>query len=62
MIHIPANVNNLANATQRVQVAMNGFNTLNSLRKNNTWSQWIDYSQIKIGYFYDVYNADGIVW
>jgi hypothetical protein len=62
LIHIPTNVNNLANATQRVQVAMNGFNTLNSLRKNNSWKQWIDYSQIKIGYFYDVYNADGIVW
>ncbi|MFN8295227.1 MAG: hypothetical protein U0T69_03480 [Chitinophagales bacterium] len=62
IIHIPANVNNLANATQRVQVAMNGFNTLNSLRKNNSSKKWIDYSQVKIGYFYDVYNADGIVW
>lgn len=56
-IKIPATVNNLANAQQRVAVAMNGFNTLNSLRKSATWSYWIDYSQVKIGYFYDVYNA-----
>jgi hypothetical protein len=34
---------------------MNGFNTLNNLRKNKNWSEWIDYSQIKIGYFKDVY-------
>lgn len=59
-IKIPMNVNNLANAQQRVQVAMNGFNTLNTLRKDANRKYWIDYSQIKIGYFYDVYNAVGI--
>lgn len=56
-IKLPANVNDLSNAQQRVAVAMNGFNTLNRLRKVSSWSQWIDYSQVKIGYFYDVYNA-----
>lgn len=59
-IKIPMNVNNLANAQQRVQVAMNGFNTLNILRKDLHWKYWTDYSQVKIGYFYDVYNAVGI--
>lgn len=60
MVKIPGNVNDLANATQRVRVAMNGFNTLNTLRKNDTWSHWIDYSQVKIGYYKDVYMANNI--
>lgn len=60
MIKLPFNVNNLANAQQRVTVAMNGFNTLNTLRKEEKWKNWIAYSQIKIGYFYDVYHAVGI--
>ena len=59
-IKIPESVNNLANASQRVSVAMNGFNTLNQLRKSTTGSKWIDYSQVKIGYFYDVYNVPWI--
>lgn len=54
-IKLPANVNDLSNAQQRVQVAMNGFHTLNDLRKEEQWDRWIDYSMIKIGYFYDVY-------
>lgn len=54
-IKLPQQVNDLSNAQQRVQVAMNGFNTLNQLRKDKSWSRWIDYSQIKIGYFHDVY-------
>lgn len=59
-IKIPSNVSDLSNAQQRVAVAMNGFNSLNSLRKNNHSKYWIDYSQIKIGYFYDVYNVPWI--
>ncbi|MFN8237862.1 MAG: hypothetical protein U0T77_06795 [Chitinophagales bacterium] len=54
-VKLPANVNDLSNAQQRVQVAMNGFHTLNTLRKDAQWDHWIDYSMIKIGYFYDVY-------
>jgi len=57
IIKIPANATNLANAQQRVQIAMNGFNTINELRKNSTGSHWIAYSQVKIGYAYDTYNA-----
>lgn len=59
-IKIPSNVSDLSNAQQRVAVAMNGFNSLNSLRKNNHSKYWIDYSQIKIAYFYDVYNVPWI--
>lgn len=54
-VRLPTNVNDLSNAQQRVQVAMNGFHTLNNLRKEAQWDRWIDYSMIKIGYFYDVY-------
>ncbi len=56
-IKLPANVNNLANAQQRVAVAMNGFNSLNRLRKDSNWNYWIACSQVKIGYFNGVYNA-----
>lgn len=59
-IHIPNNVNNLANAQQRVQIAINGFHTLNTLRKQDNWCYWINLSQISIGYYYGVYNASGI--
>lgn len=59
-IHIPKNVNNLANAQQRVQIAINGFHTLNTLRKQDNWCYWINLSQISIGYYYGVYNTSGI--
>lgn len=58
-IVIPNTVTDLSNAAQRVKVAINGFNTLNSLRKGIVGRDWIDYSQIKIGYYKDVYN---VVW
>jgi hypothetical protein len=58
-IVIPNNVNDLSNAAQRVKVAINGFNTLNNLRKGTVGSDWIDYSQVKIGYYKDIYN---VVW
>lgn len=59
-INIPTTVTDLSNASQRVEIAMNGFNKLNGLRKDKDWKSWLDYSQIKIGYFYDVYNAPEI--
>ncbi|MEZ5055258.1 MAG: hypothetical protein R2807_10940 [Chitinophagales bacterium] len=60
MVKIPAAVNDLSNANQRVKVAINGFNTLNSIRKTSAGSYWIDYSQIKIGYAHDTYNVPWI--
>lgn len=59
VIKIPKGISDLSNAQQRVNVAINGFNQLNELRKTKAGSYWIDYSQIKIGYFYEVYN---VVW
>ncbi|MBP6154714.1 MAG: hypothetical protein KA457_07825 [Chitinophagales bacterium] len=59
-VRIPNNVNNLANAKQRVDVAINGFNTLNQLRKNSESSYWVDYSMIKIGYAHDTYQVPWI--
>lgn len=60
LIPIPNNVNDLSKAVQRVKVAINGFHTLNSIRKGSVGSDWIDYSQIKIGYYKDVYNVPWI--
>lgn len=55
IIKLPASITDLSNANQRVTVAINGFNTINSLRKIASWNEWLAYSQIKIGYFNDVY-------
>ena len=46
---------NLVNIVHRVDIAMNGFNTYNRLRKQKDWAYWIDYSQIRLGYGVDVY-------
>ncbi|MEZ5001786.1 MAG: hypothetical protein R2730_02010 [Chitinophagales bacterium] len=54
-IKLPSNVNNLVNGWQRVEIARNGFHTLNNLRKDENWSYWINYSQLRIGKFIDVY-------
>jgi hypothetical protein len=54
-IKIPAHVNDLVSAVDRVEIAKNGFNTYNKLRKQASWAYWIDYSQIRLGYGIDVY-------
>ncbi|MCB9032754.1 MAG: hypothetical protein H6553_02840 [Chitinophagales bacterium] len=54
-VKFPYQSYDLVNPVHRVEVARNGFNTLNQLRKNKDWSYWLDESQIKIGYFLDVY-------
>lgn len=59
-IKLPATITSLADAQQRITIAINGFNTLNSLRKNADWNYWLAYSQVKIGYYNGVYlpNVD----
>ncbi|HMU98511.1 MAG TPA: hypothetical protein PKA15_06970, partial [Chitinophagales bacterium] len=54
-IKIPKGSYNLVNIVHRVDIAMNGFNTYNRLRKQKDWAYWIDYSQIRLGYGVDVY-------
>ena len=60
VVKIPSNATNLVNANHRVEIARNGFNTLNDLRKDEDWSYWVNYSQLRIGKFIDVYlpNVD----
>lgn len=59
-IKLPPSVSDLSNATQRVQTAINGFNTLNRLRKDSKWNYWIDYSQIRIGYMIGTYSSQAL--
>lgn len=59
-IKIPANAYNLQNASNRVEIARNGFNTLNRLRKISRWENWLNTSQAKIGNLDGVYNLNGI--
>jgi len=54
-IKIPKSSYNLVNLAHRVDIARNGFNTYNTLRKQKNWSHWIDYSQIRLGYAVDIY-------
>jgi hypothetical protein len=54
-IKIPYIVDDLVIASQRVDIARNGFNTYNKLRKNGDWAYWIDKAQIRLGYGIDVY-------
>lgn len=58
IIKLPASITDLSNAQQRIEIARNGFNTLNRLRQDVEWNNWIAYSQIKIGYCSDVYQLN----
>jgi hypothetical protein len=60
LIKIPKNAYYLNDPTDRVEIAANGFNSLNKLRKASNWSVWIDQSQDNIGKLKGVYSAKGI--
>lgn len=55
-VKIPANGHNLVSGADRVEIARNGFNSLNRQRKNANWSFKIDYAQARIGHAYGIYR------
>ncbi len=56
-IKFPRQYNNLTIGSNRVEIARNGFETLNNLRKTPVMSSWIEKSQKEIGYGYGIYNV-----
>jgi hypothetical protein len=56
-IKFPRQYNNLTIGTNRVEIARNGFETLNNLRKTPAISSWIEKTQKEIGYGYGIYNV-----
>lgn len=57
-IKLPSTITSLANAQQRIVIAKNGFNTLNQLRQDTKWNDWLSKSQVKIGYASGIYKPD----
>lgn len=56
-IKFPRLYKNLTIGSNRVEIARNGFETLNNLRKTPVLSSWIEKSQKEIGYGYGIYNV-----
>lgn len=56
-IPLPVHASDLTNGVARVEIARNGFNTLNKLRKQPYWESWVKKSQSKLGHQQGVYHA-----
>lgn len=56
-IPLPVHASDLTSGVARVEIARNGFNTLNKLRKQPYWENWIKKSQAKLGHQQGVYHA-----
>ena len=56
-IPLPMHAANLTQGVDRVEIARNGFQTLNKLRKELYWEKWIKSSQAKIGNQNGVYHV-----
>lgn len=56
-IAFPRAYNNLTIGPNRVEIARNGFETLNNLRRNPMMSAWIEKSQKNIGIANGIYNV-----
>ncbi|MCO5229515.1 MAG: hypothetical protein M9958_00025 [Chitinophagales bacterium] len=57
-IKLPLSSHDLRKGEDRVGIAINGFHTLNDMRKSNRWAPWIEYSQKRLGYQQGVYNVN----
>jgi hypothetical protein len=56
VITFPRQYNDLTQGIDRVEIARNGFHTLNSMRKETKWHNWIEDSQKRLGKSKGVYN------
>jgi hypothetical protein len=59
-IPLPGHTSDLTIGVDRVEIARNGFETLNRLRKQAYWDLWIKYSQSRLGNQQGVYHAKGL--
>lgn len=56
VITFPRQYNDLTQGVDRVEIARNGFHTLNRMRKETRWFGWIENSQMRLGKSKGVYN------
>lgn len=59
-IPLPKHASDLTKAVDRVEIARNGFETLNKLRRQPYWENWIKRSQARLGGQHGVYHARGL--
>jgi hypothetical protein len=56
VITFPRQYNDLTQGVDRVEIARNGFHTLNQMRKETRWHNWIEDSQKRLGKSKGIYN------
>ncbi|MCO5248305.1 MAG: hypothetical protein M9887_05075, partial [Chitinophagales bacterium] len=61
MIKLPMDVHDLRIGSHRVGIAINGFNTLNRLRKDKKWKNWVEMSENRLGDQKGIYNIKGFM-
>jgi hypothetical protein len=59
-IPLPKHATDLTKGIDRVEIARNGFETLNRIRKQPYWENWIKRSQARLGGQYGVYHVRGL--
>jgi len=59
-IPLPRHATDLTKGVDRVEIARNGFETLNRLRRQPYWENWIKRSQARLGGQYGVYHVRGL--
>jgi hypothetical protein len=59
-IPLPKHATDLTKGIDRVEIARNGFETLNRLRRQPYWESWIKRSQARLGGQYGVYHVRGL--
>ena len=61
MIKLPMAHHDLRKGEDRVGIAMNGFRTLNRLRKDPKWKDWVEKSENMLGDQKGIYNIKGFM-
>ncbi len=59
VVKLPLSNHDLRSGHDRVEIARNGFHSLNSLRKSSRWSPWVERSEKKLGLQQGIYNIKG---
>jgi len=60
VVKIPLSYTDLTNGVDRVEIARNGFHSLNTLRKQDRWKKWVEYSENRLGSQVGIYQVKGI--
>lgn len=61
VVKLPLETHDLRKGYDRVEIARNGFHSLNRLRKSSKWAPWVDYSEKRLGTQKGIYNIKGFL-